>query len=265
MILHDQHVHSEYSQDSNELLENYIKLAIENGQDYFVVTDHLDYDMAITHIDWLADYKKERIHLNELQNKYPNIRLMEGIEVGYKEHKLTQIYNVLSETKFSLINLSIHDYKEFDFYVREIYEKYSIDYLLNLYFDLAIKAVKTFKDFDVFCHFDYAFKSAIKVDPSLKINKYEDKLIELFKEIIKRDKALEINTKVQEFIKSKDHLLYVLNLYKKLGGKNLTLSSDAHVLKRYKSSFDIMLPIIKEAGFDHLVYFVDRNRFEYKI
>ena len=87
---------------------------------------------------------------------------------------------------------------------------------------------------------------------------------DLNKLIIEKDKCLEINTKVQNAIND-EHTLYILSLYKKLGGKHLTLSSDAHAADRYCSSFDKYIKIIKEEGFDHLCYFVNRERKELAI
>ena len=42
--LHDQHVHTLYSVDSEALIEDYLNIAIKKGCSYFVMTDHLDYD-----------------------------------------------------------------------------------------------------------------------------------------------------------------------------------------------------------------------------
>ena len=78
------------------------------------------------------------------------------------------------------------------------------------------------------------------------------------------EKALEINLKVQEVLLTK-HTKYILNLYKSLGGKYLTLSSDAHELDKFRLHFDKYIKIIKDSGFDNLVYFVNRNKYLFKI
>lgn len=56
MILHDQHLHSKYSHDSNEELINYIEIANRMGCKYFVTTEHFDLDLVINHEDWIVDY-----------------------------------------------------------------------------------------------------------------------------------------------------------------------------------------------------------------
>ena len=63
-FLHDQHVHTSYSEDSNASMEEYIKIAISKGCSYFIMTDHLDFDIPMYKVNWIADYKKERGEIN---------------------------------------------------------------------------------------------------------------------------------------------------------------------------------------------------------
>ena len=71
-------------------------------------------------------------------------------------------------------------------------------------------------------------------------------------------KALEINLKVQKYLPVA-HTRYILGLYMSLGGKYLTISSDAHQLKTYYENLDKYIKIIKEEGFNKLTYFVKRE------
>ena len=57
----------------------------------------------------------------------------------------------------------------------------------------------------------------------------------------------------------------MLRLYKSLGGEKLTLSSDAHEVKVYRSNFPLYMKIIKENGFDKLSYYIKRKEYFYDI
>ena len=67
MILHDQHVHSNYSDDSSELLENHYQKATSAGCKYFITTEHIDFNPSMSDHDWLCDFDKLITHLNKLK------------------------------------------------------------------------------------------------------------------------------------------------------------------------------------------------------
>ena len=87
----------------------------------------------------------------------------------------------------------------------------------------------------------------------------------LFNLIIKKDKTLEVNIKVQINQGTDENLIYWLNLYKKMGGYKLTLSSDSHNNDDYFKNHEHYIKIIKEAGFNELRYFVKRKEYIYNI
>ena len=265
MILHDQHVHSKYSADSVEDLKLYFEKAKALGCSYFVTTDHFDLDLVEHHEDWTVDFDSLKKELKKLSEIYPTITPLLGIEVGYRVDNLDKINAQLAEEEFDLVNLSIHDIPDADFYWIKYFNKFGVQELMNKYFDAMIEATLNFTNYDVLSHIDYAFKTIYLDDNSHDISKYENKIKQVFLNLIKNNKALEINTKVQEAINNDNHLKYLLKLYKSLGGIHLTLSSDAHSVNRYKSSYDYYVNIIKEEGFDHLVYFIKRKMYIYNI
>lgn len=264
MKYYDQHVHSYYSFDSEQSIVEYLNKASELGIDHFVLTDHLDLNYLETNNDLSFDIKKEQDELSLLKKRFPKIKILNGIEVGYSKYSLNRVIKVIKENKFDLINLSVHENEKMDFYYKDGFIKNGINETLQKYFKKIIESIRIFPDYDVVSHVDFGFKTAYLIDNSLKLEMFESEVTEVLKEIINKDKTLEINTKVQEFIND-EHTLYLLKLYKKLGGKNLTLSSDAHQLSRYCLNFEHYISLIKQAGFDHLNYFIARKRYDCKI
>lgn len=263
-VLHDQHMHSCYSQDSKEKLENYFIKAYEAKCAFLVTTEHVDFHLVDYKTSWIADFNLLKKELKELQKKYPTITPLLGIEVGYKKNYIDLVTNIINSQDFDIVNLSIHEIPDVDFYKYSYFEKYGVDYLLNAYFDAMIEATKNFNNFDVLSHLDYGFKTAYLENKNLKISKYEDKIKQVFINLIENDKTFEINTKVQSVIND-EHTIYLLNLYKSLGGKNISLSSDAHEAFKYRNHFDYYLKLIKNCGFNYLVYYVKREKHYYYI
>ena len=264
MKYYDQHVHSYYSFDSEQKIEEYLSLAVKMGIAHFVLTDHLDLNYLDSGKDLSFDIQKQHEELMLLQKQYPNIQMLKGIEIGYKPNELNHIRDIIKNNRFDVINFSLHESDGIDFYYKEPFIERGPEKTIKLYFQRLLEMVNDFDDYDVLCHLDFGFKTFYLIDSKASINEYQDIIKEILKVIIKKDKTLEINTKVQEMLPL-EHTISLLRMYKDLGGKNLTLSSDAHKANRYCSSFEKYLELIKNEGFDHLCYFIGRERYEIKI
>ena len=69
-MIFDQHVHSNFSFDSNEDLENYINVCNKND---IITTEHLDLENPIINYkDSLIDYLKYIEQIKDLNKKYSN-------------------------------------------------------------------------------------------------------------------------------------------------------------------------------------------------
>lgn len=266
--LHDQHLHSSYSFDSKENIKNYYKLANELGCGYFVTTEHIEFDSVYNHQDWTVDFDSLKKDLEKYSKKYPNVVPLLGVELGYRKDKLFEMNNLINSQQFDVINMSIHDNGMYDYYMKKDFLEIGVDKMLEIYFNNAIDGVKTFKDYDVLSHLDYGFKTAYTINNSLNIKDYEHYLIPIFNEIVKDEKVLEINYKVQKTINDDQHLLDFLSIYKKCGGTKLSFSSDAHFTEQlvdYYNDQEHYINLIKQAGFSELYYFIKRKEFKYII
>lgn len=255
----DQHVHSTFSYDGKDSVLTYINRAKELGYDTLVFTEHYDTDPA--HYEkWRTDFKKVDKELTLLRKKYPEIKILKGVEIGFSPDKVFEIIDLVKNNNFDLINFSIHEAENIDFYSINEFKQRGVDEIMAIYFNAIIDMINTFNDYDVLSHIDYAFKT-IKIDnPNASITKYEEYLISIMSILIKNNKGLEINCKVQSGINDDNHIRYLLNLYKSLGGKYITLSSDAHRAINLGIAFNPRyLRIIKECGFDDLTFFIDHQ------
>ena len=127
-----------------------------------------------------------------------------------------------------------------------------------------MEAVNIMDNFDVLSHIDYAYKTCYKIDPTYNFLDDEELIRPILETIIKKGKALEINSKVQNVLPD-EHLIKLLEFYKKLGGEKITLSSDAHIINRYLDNFEKYKNIIKECGFNYLCYYIKRKEYHYDI
>lgn len=265
--LHDQHLHTKYSLDSKQDISDYYKHASSIGCSYFVTTDHIEFDSVYNRQNWTVDFESLKNDLSKLHQIYPNVTPLLGAEIGYRKDHLEDMINLINQEDFDLINMSIHDNGEVDYYLKDDYHRIGIKNMLDIYFKNAIDGVETFDNYDVLSHIDYGFKTAYTLDNTLKIEDYEHYLKVIFENVVKKDKVLEINYKVQDTINDINHLKTLLKIYKKYGGTKLSLSSDAHNIDQfinYNKEQEKYIKVIKECGFNELYYFIKRkqNKFE---
>lgn len=267
-MIYDQHCHSSYSGDSYEDIENYFKIADSCKVEYLVTTEHIEFNSVYNNQDWTVDYENLIKDLNKYHLKYPHIKPLLGIELGYRKDQLDRMIKIVNKYHFDIINMSIHDNGIYDYYLKDNYKQIGVQKMLDIYFNNIIDSLDNFNDFDVLSHFDYGFKTAYLVDSSLKIDDYEPIVRRIFRKLIKLNKALEINIKVQTTINDINHMKTFLNWYKSEGGTKITLSSDSHNKDSYSEYYkdqDKYIKIIKEIGFNYLCYFIKRKENHYYI
>ena len=270
----DQHIHSSFSNDSHEDLKKYFIEASKLNIPYVMTCEHLDY-ATFDGTNWIPDFDNLIKYQKELKKDYPNITPLLGIELGYKKDYLDDTKELIKKYDFDLIQLSIHDGKYGDFYFPSTFQN-NINDVMNYYFDLMEEALNTFTDFDVLSHIDFGFKTIVQIDSKYKYNMFEDRIRKILKLLVKLNKPLEVNSKVNEVLNNiymesdpnyhyDDHLRYLLSIYKECGGEKLTLSSDAHKDIKYRLDFDKHMATIKEMGFNKLSYFIKRKEYYYDL
>ena len=95
MLIHDQHVHSYYSFDSEQPIREYLLKASELGLSYFVLTDHCDLNYLNSGNDLFFDIVKRNLELKQLQKEFKDIRILEGIEIGYMPSEIERINKII--------------------------------------------------------------------------------------------------------------------------------------------------------------------------
>ena len=249
----DQHVHSSFSFDSNENLENYINVCNENDM---ITTEHLDFENPIINYeDSSIDYLKYIEEIESLNAKYLN-KFFSGIEIGYTPNSEKRIEDFLKDKKFNLKLLSIHQNGIYD-YMCVNKKIISLDALIKEYFEQMIQALESSIKFNVLAHFEYGLRmidiSIIEFDNLASV--FLNKLIEL---IVKKEIAFEVNTKSMYKYKKENLYNYMIEKYIKKGGRLFTLGSDAHNIKDYAYKFDEATKFLLNKNIKKIILFKDK-------
>ena len=249
----DQHVHSNFSFDSNENLENYINVSNNND---IITTEHLDFENpVINYKDSLIDYLKYVGQVENLNKKYPN-KFFSGIEIGYTQKSEKRIEDFLKDKNFNLKLLSIHQNGIYDFMCINK-RLIRLEYLVKEYFELMIQALESSIKFDVLAHFEYGLRmvdiSVIEFDNLASA--FLNKIIEL---IVKKEIAFEVNTKSMYKYKKENLYNYMIEKYIGEGGRLFTLGSDAHNIKEYVYKFDEAKKFLLSKNIKEIILFKDK-------
>ncbi|WP_405357437.1 histidinol-phosphatase HisJ family protein [Fusobacterium polymorphum] len=249
----DQHVHSNFSFDSNETLENYINVSDNND---IITTEHLDFENPIINYkDSLFDYLKYVGQIKNLNKKYSN-KFFLGIEIGYTPNSEKRIEDFLKDKNFNLKLLSIHQNGNYD-YICVNKKLISLEVLIQEYFEQMIQALESSIEFNVLAHFEYGLRmidiSIIEFDNLASV--FLNKIIEL---IVKKEIAFEVNTKSMYKYKKENLYSYMIEKYIKKGGRLFTLGSDAHNIKEYAYKFDEAKKFLLSKNIKEIILFKDK-------
>ena len=249
----DQHVHSSFSFDSNEDLENYIN--VSNNSD-IITTEHLDFENPIINYkDSSIDYLKYVGQIKNLNKKYSNNFFL-GIEIGYTPNSEKRIEDFLKDKNFNLKLLSIHQNGNYD-YMCVNKKLISLEVLIQEYFEQMIQALESSIEFNVLAHFEYGLRmidiSVTDFDNLASV--FLNKIIEL---IVKKEIAFEVNTKSMYKYKKENLYNYMIEKYIKKGGRLFTLGSDAHNIKEYAYKFDEAKNFLLSKKIKEIILFKDK-------
>ena len=268
----DYHLHSEFSDDSRESMDNQIQQAISLGLNEICFTDHVDY--GIKHdwddprgIAWRQDSMEPLANVNypeyfakllRMRVTYGKaITIRSGLEFGIQSitvdnyKKLYDRYqDQLDFVLFSMHQVNNLEFWTQDFQIGKTQQEYNEEYYREI-----LKTMKLFKNYSVLAHLDLLARYDKKgIYPFEKV---EDLIAEILKQAINDGIGIEVNTSSWHYgLTDTQPSRKILKLYKDLGGKIITVGSDAHSTKYLADHIKDVYAILKnEIGFEEITTF----------
>ena len=266
-MLCDYHVHTYYSDDSEYLMEDTVKDAIEMGMKEICFTDHVDYGIKV---DWdegkkieerfgtlLAnvDYPKYFHELSSLQEKYHDqITIKKGIEFGIQTHTIPQYQKLFDRYPFDFVILSCHQVEDTEFWTQDFQRGRTQKEYNKRYYQEILDVIKEYKDYSILGHLDLITR--YDEEGVYPFENVKDMITDILKIVIKDGKGIEVNTSshrygLQDLTPSKD----ILRLYKELGGTIITIGSDTHQKEHLGAYVEETKDVLKELGFQYYCTF----------
>ena len=274
----DYHLHCEYSDDSNEPMENQIQKAITLGLDEMCFTDHVDYGIkrdwddpegiiirhAVEHgkeVDLVlanVNYPKYFEALNTYQKKYASsISIKKGLEFGIQSITVDAYEKLYASYQDDLdfILFSMHQVNNLEFWTQDFQKgktqkEYNDEYYKEIY-----QTMQIFHHYSCLAHLDLLAR--YDENGIYPFENEKDIIAEILKYAIRDGKGIEINTSSWKYgLKDTQPSRAILKLYKDLGGKIITVGSDAHETKYLASHIKDAYAILKnEIGINEICTF----------
>lgn len=271
-FLADTHIHSHFSPDSTCPVSEIYSTALEKHIDVVCITDHCDIYPGHD-VQQLLNYRKQVVEgIAKSIEGYSGVEILTGVEMGggFIEPEIAQA--VIDAQSYDVVIGSVHGImfrgerkstSHFDF--GSVDEETMMEYL-DGYMDAAVYIAEKL-DMDVLAHLTYILRYINgKYKRNLDWHIFEEKIRRIFRALIARGIALEINTSCvgsfyDEWLPARD----IVELYMEMGGRMFTLGSDAHKSEKIGNGFEDVKDFLRQKGIDTLVYYKQRKPQFYKI
>lgn len=246
----DSHVHTKYSADSEMAGLDAYQAARNKGMG-IVFTEHIDFNYPGNRYNFSFDPAKYMDEYGALRGMY----LLLGAEIGMGEECLKEAEEFAGKAAFDVIVGSIHIVDGQDLYEKEFYEGKTKEQAYKRYLGLMKDMVEKNTYIDVLGHIDYICRYAPYDDPALNYDEFAPEIDAVLKAALAANTILEINTRRFGDAKVRDELKKIYARYHELGGKFVTLASDAHTKETVGAYIPEAEALAKECGLEPVIFY----------
>lgn len=256
----DCHVHTNISHDGISRYEDYINIGRKKGVDEITFTEHWDdytgLDSKLTTLD-VAEYLREYL-------KYKNdsqLKTNFGIEIGLQPDIYENVKSIVDEYPFDFIIGSSHITCKKDMAMdKSFFAGLSRKDAYLQYFKEVLENIRLYDEFDVYGHIDYVVRYGGYLEKKIDYQEFREILDEILLSLIRKDKGIEINTSgIRYGLNSPHPNIDIIKRYKELGGKIITMGSDAHKIDDLAANFDLAFAILESVGFEEIAVYHNRT------
>lgn len=268
MIKADQHTHCHFSTDSDATPESMVAGAIEKGLTHLTLTDHMD-------LDYPGSTKEKPLFEFEPSEYFKTLTPLKeacrdklclgiGIELGLRpgrEDLNKTMHRILTDHSFDFVLGSIHILEDEDPYYESYWQGRTAKNILVKYFDTMLTCLKEYDNFDSLGHLDYLIRYIPPCcgEKNYVYKEYAEAIDETLRLLIRKQKALEINTAgLIKGLPCFHPKLEALKRYLDLGGELLTIGSDGHSPDKIATEFAKTEELLRSCGVKG--YYVYKNR-----
>lgn len=237
MEIADSHIHTRFSADGADDVEDMCRAAIEKDLSYLCFTDHIDNNPLDAGYNFF-DFEKYSRAIEEAREKYGDkITILKGVEFS-EPHIYPKEFEKVLRKDFDFILVGVHYLGQT--YVGDMITAKDADKkeVFQEYYREVLKAVRL-GGFDALAHFDLPKRY-------LKETCASDLVDEIIYWLVEQGIGIEINTSPLRRglnVTAPDN--DILRRYIEAGGDIITVGSDSHSRKDVAANFDYAFNLLK--------------------
>lgn len=245
-MIFDNHAHTEFSSDSQMTLQEAIEAREKLGIG-LTLTEHFDYDYVNTRTYKDKDF---RFVPSEYWQQYGSQRgenLQLGVEVGITDTCLKANQEFVAKAPFDLVIGSIHIINLMDLYYEDFYQGKSKEEAYGIYLRVMARELARHSYVDVLGHIDYICRYAPYEDKNIIYSQFHEEVDAVLRTALETDTIMELNTRRLGDKEEAEKLLPIYQRYYALGGRYVSLGSDAHTAQNIGMNFQAALELAEAA------------------
>lgn len=273
-LVADMHVHTNHSHDAKYPMPEMLQAGIDHGVQVMAIADHCDTTLCEEDIehDIYTNIREACEEVDALNKKFGDqclllrsVELGDGIWYPACSNKVARQlpYDVIVGATHAVRCEAVEDgrgmkrcYSQLKF--NELPD-HLFDDLMRNYFDDMLTMVET-QNIDIMAHITCAAGYYISRHGIYKeLRPYKKKIKKILEAIIRKGIAMEMNGMLFREFDGYYPYLWIVEMYYALGGYLITLSTDAHSPKAVGMGYENRIPLLKQIGFTHHVYYKDRK------
>lgn len=263
----DCHTHSKYSFDGKENISDMCEAAVKRGLSVLTVTDHCDIDDIIEGKypeydaeSYIADIEKEKTAFSD------KLILLKGIELGQAIYYPDKAKELIGKYKYDFVIGSMHNLRQSPDFSQYKWKDMT-DSQIEYYFRRSLEEIYRITEFEgvnTIAHINYPVRYIRRAGKELKYDAFLREIGDIYRKIIEKKISLECNTSGWHKQPVPDDInkrtlpdTELLQMYYDLGGRMITIGSDAHAKDFIGTGINESLSVLKKIGFEYITVYIN--------
>ena len=254
----DAHLHTDLSPDSNAPIDVYAEAALERGIRELAITDHVDFEPGAQAFGYATFADRERIVRGAAERWGPQgVTIRFGVELTYDRSWEADIRDHLARHPYDFTIGSVHDRIDSPYSrgrVATWVQGRSIAEIVAPSFDEVAAAARCGL-FDTIGHIDVVKRYLNPWVKPAELAAAPELYEPILHALVESGTALEVNTSGLRYSVGETFPPpAIVARFKELGGRAITIGSDAHAANQFAWGLEDGYAIASEAGFDTLTF-----------